>query len=302
MVLAVLVFASVMLAMAGLYLWLVPDRTRQRVQALGQPAQTGRWQQTLVKVAAPLARLSSPDDDWDRSPLRVRFMQAGIRHPAAQLYYFGSKTVLPLLLAGPAFVWTSTGTRSLTQQMLIVLLAALVGTYLPNLLLRLACRSRQRDIFESFPDASDLMLVCMEAGLGMDAALARVAEEIRTSAPALADELHLTQLEIRAGASRDQALHHLALRTGVEEIASFALMLKQADRFGTSIGESLRVYSDELRHKRMARAEERAARIPTQLLIPLVLCIFPSVIMVILGPSVIRVVRQMLPMLSGQGG
>jgi tight adherence protein C len=117
----------------------------------------------------------------------------------------------------------------------------------------------------------------------------------------LADELHLTNLELRAGASREQALRHLALRTGVEEIATFALMLKQADRFGTSIGDSLRVYSDELRHKRMVRAEETAARVPTQMLLPLVLCIFPSIILVVMGPAAIQIGRQLMPML-GRGG
>jgi tight adherence protein C len=160
-------------------------------------------------------------------------------------------------------------------------------------------RRRRREIFEHFPDATDMLLVCMEAGLGMDAAFNRVALEMKLSSADLAQELQTTNLELRAGVSRDQALRNLALRCGVEEIASFALMLKQADRFGTSMGDSLRVYSDELRHKRMVRAEELAARVPTKMLLPLVLCIFPSVILVILGPAVIQVVRTLAPMLGG---
>lgn len=301
MVLSLLVFVSIMLAAAGLYLWLAPDRTRQRVQALS-PAQAGQgWEETLVKLAGPLARLSTPEGNWDTSPLRIRFMQAGIRGEDARLYYFGAKTALPLLLAMLVYLAVGHGSMPVLTLLLVLSLAALVGTYLPNLVIWLTVRGRRREIFESFPDATDLMLVCMEAGQGMDAALARVAEEIRTSSLALAEELHLTNLEIRAGVTRDQALHHLALRTGVEEIATFALMLKQADRFGTSIGESLRVYSEELRHKRMTRAEELAAKVPTKLLLPLVLFIFPSIMMVVLGPALIRIVRNLLPMLGGQG-
>jgi tight adherence protein C len=142
------------------------------------------------------------------------------------------------------------------------------------------------------------MLVCVEAGLGLDAGLTRVADEIRRRSTALAEELHLTNLEIRAGGTRDKALHNLALRTGVEELGTFATMLTQADKFGTSIADSLRVFSDDLRHKRQIRAEESAAKVPTKMLFPLVVCIFPAVIMVILGPAIIQIVRTILPMLS----
>ena len=137
--------------------------------------------------------------------------------------------------------------------------------------------------------------------MGLDAALSKVAEEIRIKSQALADELHWTNLEMRAGSSREKTLHNLAARTGVEEIHSFAAMLTQADRFGTSIGDSLRVFSDDLRHKRQMRAEELAAKIPTKMLLPLVLCIFPAIVMVVLGPAVIGIVRTVLPMMAGNG-
>jgi tight adherence protein C len=118
----------------------------------------------------------------------------------------------------------------------------------------------------------------------------------------LAEELHLTNLEMRAGGTREKSLRNLALRTGVEEIGIFGVMLTQADKFGTSIGESLRVFSDDLRHKRQIRAEEAAAKIPTKMLIPLVLCIFPSIIMVIMGPASIQIIRTLLPMIGGNTG
>jgi tight adherence protein C len=178
--------------------------------------------------------------------------------------------------------------------------AALVGVYLPNAVLWWLVNERQREIFETFPDAADLMLVCVEAGLGLDAGLARVAEEIRLKSQALADELHLTILEMRAGGTREKSLRNLAARTGVEELGTFAIMLTQADKFGASIGESMRVFSDDLRHKRQMRAEESAAKVPTKMLLPLVLFIFPSIIMVIMGPAAIQIIRNLLPMLGGQ--
>lgn len=299
MILSALVFLSVTLAAVGLYLWLAPDRAQQRLRALQEP-QAGHWQASLVKVAAPLAKLSTPQGDWETSPLRIRFLQAGLRSERARLHYFGAKTALPLVLGVLSYVLLAGGQLSWQQTLMGTSVAALLGTYLPNAVLLLAVRARRREILEAFADASDLLLVCMEAGLGLDAAFSRVAEELRLSSPALSEELHLTNLEMRAGASREQALHHLALRSGVDEVATFALMIKQADRFGTSISESLRVYSEELRHKRMTRAETRAAKVPTLLLVPLVLCIFPAIMMVVLGPAGIRIVRQLLPMLGGQ--
>jgi tight adherence protein C len=126
-----------------------------------------------------------------------------------------------------------------------------------------------------------------------------VAGEIKLTSVALAEELHLTNLEVRAGGSREKALKNLARRTGVEELDTFAVMLMQADKFGTSVGDSLRVFSDDLRHKRQTRAEERAAKVPTLLLIPMVLFIFPSIIMVIMGPAAIQIIRTMMPMFTG---
>jgi tight adherence protein C len=295
--LALMVFLAVVLGLTGLYLWLVPTQAQQRLEHLAAPSAQGAWTARAARWAEPLARLSIPGGAWQESPLRLQFLQAGIGREDARLLYFGAKTLLPLLLAGLVLLSVQ-GTGAL-ELLLVLALAALCGSYAPNLVLALARRQRQREIFEHFPDATDLMLICMEAGLSMDAALARVEREMRLSSRALADELHLTQLELRAGVSREQALRHLALRTGVEEIATFGLMLRQAERLGTSIGDSLRVYSDELRHKRMVRAEEAAARVPTKMLLPLVLCIFPSIILVVMGPAAITVIRTLLPMMGG---
>ena len=182
---------------------------------------------------------------------------------------------------------------------LIVVLSA-IGYFLPNAFLARRIAYRKREIFESFPDAMDLIIVCVEAGLGLDAALARVGEEMHMRSPILGDELHLINLELRAGSSRERALRNLALRTGVEDIDTLVAMLVQSDRFGTSIADSLRVHADSLRTKRRFRAEEAAAKIALKLLFPLIFFIFPSMLLVLLGPAFIGISRILLPTLSGQ--
>ncbi|MCS0628023.1 type II secretion system F family protein [Telluria mixta] len=302
MLLPIVVFLAVGSGCIGLVMWLAPDRTEQRLNALAKDeARPQVWGTRIIDVVTPFARLSTPSGDWETSPLRVRFMNAGIRHAKAPHVFFGLKTLLPVLAGVPTFL-ALRATQGAAGMTLVfwVLGAATLGCYLPNVALSLAGRARQRDIFDSFPDAADLLLVCVEAGLGLDAALTRVAEELADKSPALAEELQLTNLEMRAGGTREKSLHNLALRTGVEELTSFATLLTQADRFGVSIGDSLRVFSEDLRHKRQARAEEKAAKIPTKMLFPLVLFIFPSIIMVVLGPAVIQIVRELGPMLSSK--
>jgi len=215
--------------------------------------------------------------------------------------YFGAKTVLALGAPMLTFAVMTTS-RSPTKGigLLFVLLAtSAIGYYLPNYLLARAVRLRQREIFENFPDALDLMTVCMEAGLGTEAALTKVAEDMVHKSPVLSEELRLVNLELRAGAPRDRALRNLAMRTAVEEVEGFVSMIIQADRFGTSIAQSLRVHSDTVRTRRKQKAEETAAKIPLKLLFPLIFCIFPALMLVIMGPAVIQMIRVVLPTMAG---
>jgi len=181
---------------------------------------------------------------------------------------------------------------------MLAVLAA-IGYYIPNILLSRKVATRQRTVFEEFPDVIDLLTVCVEAGLGLDAALMRVADELALRCPVLADELQLMLLELRSGFSKEKALGNLSLRTGVEDVDKFASMLIQADRFGTSLGESLRVLSDMLRTKRRMRAEEQAAKIALKLLFPLIFTIFPTLLLVLLGPAFIQIYRVLLPTMAG---
>lgn len=302
-----IIFAAVTLATMAVLSQLSPSRLRGRLDMLKQgevreEKLMSKWTETIVKLSAPIAKLSLPDEGWENSALRIRFMNAGYRGASPILLYFAVKTILAVVLPLMLFLYSTLAVWNLgTSSFLALLLgAATIGYYLPNLILARRIAHRQREIFENFPDATDLMLVCIEAGLGLDAAITRVAEEIRLKSLALAEELHLVTLELRAGSSRERALRNLALRTGVAEVDTLVAMLIQADRFGTSMGDSLRVYADDLRTKRRLRAEEKAAKIPLKLLFPLVFFIFPSLLLVLLGPAFIQVYRVLLPTLSGQ--
>lgn len=302
LLISVLIFLSVTIGLVAIFIWITPTKTQQRLQTFSDQDDKPEWKETLVSVAGPFAKLSTPNGDWDASPLRLKFMHAGIRDSQARYLFYAAKTLLPLLFTAMAYIVLQAFSQiSGLALVLNLAITALVGCYIPDTCLALLVKSRKREIFETFPDAADLMLVCVEAGLGLDSALTKVAEEIKIKSVALAEELHLTNLEMRAGGTRQKSLHNLALRTGVEEISIFATMLTQADRFGTSVGESLRVFSDDLRHKRQIRAEELAAKIPTKLLLPLVIFIFPSIVMVILGPAIIQIIRTVLPMIGGRG-
>lgn len=296
------IFFLVTLGSLILLTWLLPNRSQRRLQELEQSQDKADWVAKVAGIASPLARLSIPDGNWETSPLRIKFINAGIRNTNAPVIFYAAKTLLPFVFALAGYVGMVLAHASLERNslILVLLLLATLGCYLPNILLNRAITARKREIFENFPDAADLMLVCVEAGLGLDATMVKVAEEMKIKSVALTEELHLTNLETRAGSTREQALRNLGLRTGVEEISTFVSMLSQADKFGTGVGDSLRVFSEDLRHKRQIRAEELAAKLSTKMLFPLVLCIFPAIFMVILGPAGVRIMRVMLPMLGAQ--
>ncbi|TDF66197.1 type II secretion system F family protein [Cupriavidus sp. L7L] len=312
LVVLALIFVAAFGTVFGLLYVFSPNRMRGRAEQLaGQAGQfdadPGRQQaliEKLVQWAQPVSRLSLPKDGWENSQLRVRFMNAGWRNTSAAPLYFAAKTVLAVALPMIGLIAVSGQPRFQNQHVMFSLLAVLaaIGYYLPNAVLARKVAQRQRTVFEEFPDVIDLLTVCVEAGLGLDAALMRVADELALRCPVLADELQLMLLELRSGFSKEKALSNLSLRTGVEDVDKFASMLIQADRFGTSLGESLRVLSDMLRTKRRMRAEEQAAKIALKLLFPLIFTIFPSLLLVLLGPAFIQIYRILLPTMTGQGG
>lgn len=297
-----LIFLLVAGGVIGVVALLRPNAAQQRLQDLVsgdkvREAGTDRWLKWITDITRPISKLSAPEEGFEKSSLKLRFAHAGIRDASAPTAFFGIKTALTLGLPVVAFVALSLAGSTLKGSglLLAVLFAAAVGYYAPNVWLSRKVAARQREIFENFPDALDLMTVCVEAGLGTEAAMLRVADDLQFKTPVLSEEMRIVNLELRAGGDRDRALRNLAIRTGVEEVDTFVTMISQAERFGTSIAASLRIHSDMLRTRRRQRAEEAAAKIGLKLLFPLIFCIFPSLMVALMGPAVIQVYRVLLP-------
>jgi len=293
----VLVFGVAALALV----LLMRDPLKARLSTLAEPdarqAEQGiSWMQRLARLVRPLADLSVPAEGWENSPVRLRFIHAGWRAPAIPGMFHAGKTMLTLGLPMLAYLLLRHDPeRSAAVTFLWLVSAAACGYYLPDVFLKRKIFLRQREIFETFPDALDLMTVCVEAGLAMDAALARVGTEIGRKSPVLAEELQLVTLELRAGGAKDKALRNLALRTGVEDVDALVKMLIQAERFGTSVASALRIQSEQLRTRRRQIVEENAAKIATKLLFPLIFFIFPALLVVLLGPSMLQIMRVVMP-------
>ena len=196
-------------------------------------------------------------------------------------------------------MWSTGSTPSILKVYAAVVISALAGLYVPAVFLAAKADRRQREIINGFPDALDLMLVCVEAGLGMDSAFARVGMELTTSHPKLAEQFGAVVLELRAGRSHEDALRRMADRAGAEEIRAFATLLIQSSKLGSSISQTLRVYASEMREHRRMRAEEKAHRLPVLLSVPLVGCMLPVMIGVLMLPALIRVIRTMIPAMGG---
>jgi tight adherence protein C len=268
---------------------------------IDQKPKVSPWVGRIIELTKPVAKLSVPKEGWESSQLRIRFMNAGYRSETAPMIFFIAKTVLTFLLPIILILYMmiSGADYAADLLMLFFVTAAALGYFLPNVFLERRIAYRKREILDSFPDAMDLIIVCVESGLGLDAALARVSEEMHMISPTLGEELHLINLELRAGSSRERALRNLALRTGVEDIDTLVAMLVQSDRFGTSVAQALRVHAENLRTKRRLRAEEAAAKIALKLLFPLIFFIFPSMLLVLLGPALISINRILLPSMAG---
>jgi tight adherence protein C len=265
------------------------------------------------RSSSKLTGFVTPSDERERLAVRRRLIQAGFRGRHAVRNYYLVRTGLGILLPLPLLVGIfgfALNAGSLTVEvpligisasstLLLLGLLVLLGFYLPPVFVRRRIRHRQRTIREGFPHALDLMQVAVQAGLGFDATLARVGEELQAAHPYLAEEFLEVMLELRAGKPRDRVLQDLAHRTGVEEINSFQTVMNQSIRYGTSISDALEVYAQEMRHKRMMRAEELASQLPVKMSIAMVAFLLPTLFLIFMGPVVIRFIRVIAPMLAG---
>lgn len=301
--------ATVAVAFVGLgvaaYTYFGAERTAsERIADLtGGPEEGIRPRNKQLAVFAQQAAKLAVQDEEQASALRKRLMQAGYRERNAVEVYSALRTVAALGLAGLFVVMYLIASKenSLLALMLCGLGGATAGYYVPSLWVTNSLQKRQSELMQAFPDALDLLVSCVEAGLGIDAAFRRVADEMANSAPLLSREFQIVNHEVGAGVSRADALHRLAERTGLEDLQQLVNVLVQAERFGTSVARSLRVHSELTRTRRMQRAEEKAAQVSPKMTIIMIVFILPCLIVVLIGPAVINVKNILMPSMNGGG-
>ena len=279
---------------------------RAKGQSLSQSASQKKEDQSSlkdqgIKLLERLGQVNRPKDQAVTTRLRASLATAGYRNPRAIVIFLGTRIFLAILF-GLVFLVFGSDVMAGKDPMyfpIVMIGVMVVGFYGPQLWLSNTINKRKERLVNGFPDALDLMVVCVEAGLGLDQAISRVGHEVKQGHPDLGEEFILLNLELRAGLSREQGLRNLVNRTDLDDIRSLVALLIQTDRFGTSIGQALRVHSDSMRLKRRLKAEERGAQLPVKLMIPLILFIFPALMVVIIGPGAISLFRNLMPAMGG---
>ena len=290
-------FGSLLVGAAALLLMpneavAIDRRLEELMPTPGAAVSEGRGLKALVSLFKRVGE-KAPRSPKELGQLRLRLVQAGFRRDEALTIFFGIRVSLALVL------FAVFSTSIITRPNITLALAGVgAGYVLPGMVLARLAKRRAHKIRLSLADALDLLVVSVEAGLGLDQAMTRVGDELAFAYPDLSAELRLVNLELRAGKARADALRNLADRTGVDDLSSLVTMLIQTDKFGTSVAQSLRVYSETLRTKRRQRAEEAAAKTGVKMVFPLVLCIFPAIWVVTIGPAAIKFVTVLFPMLD----
>lgn len=313
LIVALVTFFAVVLASSAVFLYFNSREAlqtwRRRANGTSAAAESesvpaGMVDLLMAQLRALLewfARLNQPSNIEEARATRRQLINAGYRSAKASVFFIGAKLLLAVVMAClmamiPA---KALGFPTVSILTFYYVLAAACGYYAPVLWLRRTIAARKDALQRAIPDALDLMVVCVEAGLGLDQAIGRVGEEVHRTHPELSDELNILSLELRTGVSRQEALRNLAHRTDLDEVRNLVALLVQTDRFGTSIGQALRVHADSMRTTRRLKAEELAAKLPVKLLLPLVFFIFPSMFIVILGPAGIKMIRVIFPAIAG---
>lgn len=279
------------------------NQAEERLERIGRPKSlveidmaAQESQQRFAGLRNAFSSLGSamqPQSELEKNTIRVTLANAGFRSESAPAVFQGIRLVfaiMALLVAGTVYYAQGTGPIGL---MMIVLLGG--GTFfLPKFVLEFLKNARQKEVFLTLPDALDLLVVCVESGLGLDAAMRKVTDEMKDHAKVLTEEFSLANLQLQMGRPRREVLHDLGIRTGVDDVKSLAAILIQADRFGSSIAQALRVQSDSMRVRRRQLAEEKAAATAVKLIFPLVLFIFPAIFVVLVGPAAIQIQKNLL--------
>lgn len=284
--------------LAGLIATLVLQRMspeRRRLREMAAAGAGGGLVTSSVSLTDQPDRIAKrvstfvPKSPKEMGRLQKRLIRAGFKHPRAAVYYAMAEVLMPIAFALAVLYFMGS-----VRGVIFAVLAAAVGYALPGFWLAHKTAQRQKQIQNGLPDALDLLIVCVEAGAGLDAAIVKASEELALAYPALAEELQLITTETRAGKPRLEAFKNFAARTGVEDVRSLVAMLVQTDKFGTSIAQALRTHAVTSRTKRRQRAEERAAKLGVKLVFPLVFCLFPALYVVVLGPAVIKIMEALM--------
>lgn len=275
-----------------------PPKRRVNVDELAEQ-RPNRITAVLEKATPALAKHLEPKNEIERSRLRQRLSEAGFRSDKSAQIFLGLKflgLVGGFIIGGTVGLGTWGVARGSTVSAVIV---GGVSFYLPDVIVAFLGRRRKSAIFLSLPDALDLLVVCVEAGLGLDQAMRKVTEELATSHPVIAKEFALANLQLQMGRPRAEVLHEMGVRTGVQDMRTLAAVIIQAERFGSSIAQALRAQSHAMRTRRRQLAEERAQKTAVKLIFPLVLFIFPGIFVVLVGPAAITMIRELFPKMAG---
>lgn len=300
MSLALFVVLALALALVGMKLWAQPNAAIERVTGATVSSREQMPEHPSLAFHEILKKIGTvlPASPKDVTIMQRRLIRAGIRNPNALKLLYGSKVLLGLVLpAAMALVVAGSDAES-SNKMMAIGVAAAAGFFGPNQYINRRVRKRQKQISRGLPNALDLMVVCVESGLGLDQAMVQVSKELESGHPEISEEFGMVTLELKAGKRRVEALRNLAERTAVDDLKKLVAVLIQADRFGTGISQSLRAHSDFMRVQARQQAEEKAAKLGVKLVFPIFFCILPSLFVVTVGPVVMRIMRELVPMMN----
>jgi len=301
MPLIVFIAAAVAGSLIGLKFWIRPKEAIERVTGVGvvEPEEAPVHPSLIFRdVLQKLGNLI-PASPKDVTVMQRRMIRAGIRNPAALKYLYGAK--LALAVAIPVFVTSLVAGTDWdpANKFVVIAGAGAIGFFGPNEYVNLKAKKRQKEISRGLPNSLDLMVVCVESGLGLDQAILQVSKELEHAHPDISEEFALVNLELKAGKRRVEALRNLSERTASDDLKKLVAVLIQADRFGTGVAQSLRAHSDFMRVQAKQIAEEKAAKLGVKLVFPIFFCILPSLFVVTVGPVVVKIIRELIPMMNG---
>jgi tight adherence protein C len=296
---ALFVILAVVISAAGMKMWVRPKEAIERVAGSYEQVEDVPLHPSLAfhEIVKKLGNLV-PASPKDVSVMQRRLIRAGIRSPNALKVLYGSKLVFGIGLPLVVSLLVANSQADASNKFISVLAAAAIGFFGPNEYVRSVAKRRQKEIQRGLPNALDLLVVCVESGLGLDQAILQVSKELEHAHPDISEEFGLVNLELKAGKRRTEALRNLAERTAVEDLKKLVAVLVQADRFGTGVAQSLRAHADFMRVQARQVAEEKAAKLGVKLVFPIFFCILPSLFVVTVGPVVMKIIRELVPMMN----